>query len=180
MCKKIVKGGDIVNKITPIGYSRSRIGVFLAIAIIIGTLFLMSEFVMSGASLADIKFFGIVAVVLSLLCIFSDVTSNMKNKKKIMHMEYMLSCPSVKGEVVEIKRIPFYCGKEFPDNPHVYHTGKHVVYRIVVSFKNPITDMEEKVISEKYSRNVNSYIKEKCVDVHYSPNGEYWIELVND
>lgn len=172
-----------MNKITPIGYSRVRIGVFLAIAIIIGALFLMSEFVANGASLSDIKYFGVVAVVMSLLCIFSDVTSNMKNKKRIMHMEYMLSCPSIKGEVIEIKRIPFYFGKEFSnqfsDNPHVYHTDKHVVYRVVVSFVNPTTGMEEKVISEKYSRNVESYIKEKCVNVHYSPSGEYWIELEN-
>ncbi|MBP3421836.1 MAG: hypothetical protein J6K37_06175 [Lachnospiraceae bacterium] len=166
-----------MSKITPIGYSRKRIGVFLAIAIVIGAVFLMNMFVMSGASFADIKYFGIVAVVLSVLCIFSDVTSNMKNRKKILHMEYMLSCPVVKGEVIEIRRIPFYFGKEFPKHPHIYPMGKNVVYRIVVSFENPVTGMEEKVVSEKYGENVDLYIKEKCVKVHYSPNGEYWIEI---
>lgn len=166
-----------MSKITPIGYSRKRIGVFQAIAIVMAAVFLMSMFVMSGASFADIKYFGIVAVVLSLLCIFSDVTSNMKNRKKILHMEYMLSCPVVKGAVIEVRRIPFYFGKEFPNHPHIYPMGKNVVYRIVVSFENPVTGMEEKVVSEKYGRNVDLYIKEKCVKVHYSPNGEYWIEI---
>nr|MBQ8253659.1 hypothetical protein [Lachnospiraceae bacterium] len=166
-----------MNKITPIGYSRTRIGVFLAIAIAIWTVFLMSMFVMNGASLADIKYFGIAAAVLSLLCIFSDVTSNVKNKKKILHMEYMLSCPAVKGEVVEIRRIPYYFGKEFPNNPNFYYREKNVVYRVVVSFENPATGRKEIAVSEKYSRNVDSYIKEKCVKVHYSPNGEYWIEF---
>lgn len=166
-----------MKKITPIGYSRNRIGVFLAVAIVIGTVFLMTMFVMNGISIADIKYFGIVAAILSLLCIFSDITSNMKNKKRIMQMEYMLSCPAVKGEVIEIRRIPFYFGREFPNNPHVYHKEKHAVYRIVVSFENPATGMEEIIVSEKYSRNVESYIKEKCVNVHYSPSGEYWIEI---
>lgn len=136
---------------------------------------------MNGASLAELKYFGIVAVVLALLCILSDVTTNRKNKKRIMHREYMLSCPCAKGEVIEIKRIPFYFGKEFsaqsfPKIP-VYHTGKHAVYRIVVLFESPITGREEKIVSEKYSWSVESYIKEKRVNVHYSSNGEYWIEF---
>lgn len=97
--------------------------------------------------------------------------------KNILHMEYMLECSAVKGEVVEIRRIPFYFGKEPPNHPHIYLMGKNVVYRIVVSFENPATGMEEKVVSEKYGRNVDLYIKEKCVKVQYSPNREYWIEI---
>ncbi|MBQ8198965.1 MAG: hypothetical protein IJZ76_06030 [Lachnospiraceae bacterium] len=166
-----------MSKITPIGYSRKRIGVFLAVAIVIGTVLLMSMFVMSGASLADIKYFGIAAVILALMFMFSDITSNMKNRKKMMHMEYMLSCPAVKGEVIEIRRIPFFFGKEFPNNPHFYYQNKNVVWRIVASFEDPVTGTEEIVVSEKYSKNVDSYIKEKCVNVHYSPNREYWIEI---
>lgn len=94
--------------------------------------------------------------------------------KNILHMEYMLECPAVKGE---IRRIPFYFGKEPPNHPHIYPMGKNVVYRIVVSFENPATGMEEKVVSEKYGSNVDLYIKEKFVKIQYSPNGEYWIEI---
>ena len=68
---------------TPIGYSRKSIGIFFAIAICVGAGALMAIFVSSGATFSDIKYFGIVAGVLALLCIISDITSNIKNKKKV-------------------------------------------------------------------------------------------------
>lgn len=49
--------------------------------------------------------------------------------------------------------------------------------RIVISFENPATGMEEIIVSEKYGRNVDSYIKEKCVNVPYFPGREYRIEI---
>ncbi len=42
------------------------------------------------------------------------------SKTQIAHMQYMLSCPSVTGKVSEIKRIPYYFGKEFKENPFIF------------------------------------------------------------
>ncbi len=60
----------------PIGYSRKSIGIFFAVAICIGAGALMAIFLSSGATFSDVKYFGIVAGVLALLCILSDITSN--------------------------------------------------------------------------------------------------------
>lgn len=162
---------------TPIGYSRKNIGIFLAVAICIGTGALMFIFVSSGATFSDIKYFGIVAGVFAILCIISDITSNIKNKKKIAHRKIMLSCPKTRGKVVEVKLNPYFFGREFKESPHINPRGKNVVHRIVASVCNPSTGEEILVMSEPYGRNVNLFIKNGYVDVHYTPNGEYWIEL---
>lgn len=162
---------------TTIGYSRKNIGIFLAVAICIGTGALMFIFVSSDATFSNIKYFGIVAGVLAILCNISDIISNIKNKKKIAHRKTMLSCPKTCGKVVEVKRNPYFFGKEFKENPHINPMGKNVVHRIVASVCNPSTGEEILVTSEPYGRNINPFIKDGYVDVHYSSNGEYWIEL---
>lgn len=166
-----------MKKIKPMGYERTSMGVFLAIAIVIGAVFIMTMLVGNGASLADMKIFGFAAAILAILCILSDVTTNRKRKQNIMHMEYMLFCPAVKGEVQEIRRIPYYIGKEYPNDPLYQYEEMHVIYRIVVSFQDPATGTEKTIVSEKYRRNVEPYIKDRSVKVHYSPNQEYWIEI---
>lgn len=162
---------------TPIGYSRKSIGIFLAVAICIGAGALMAIFVSSGAKFSDIKYFGIVACVLAILCIISDITTNIKNKKKITHRKIMLSCPKTRGKVVEVKRNPYFFGKELKESPHINPMGQNVVYRIVASVCNPSTGEEILVTSEPYGRNISHFIQDGYVDVHYAQNGEYWIEL---
>lgn len=161
----------------PINYSKKTIGLSLAVAICIGAGVLMAIFLSSGATFSDIKFFGIAALILALLCIVSDITSNTKNKKKIAHRKAMLSCPKVRGKVVEVKRNPYFFGREFKETPNVYTKGKNTVYRIVAAVCNPVSGEETLVTSEAYGSNVDSFIIDGFVDVHYSTNGEYWIEL---
>ena len=119
-----------MKKIIPMGYSKKSMGIFLAVAIAVGTLLLTFLFVKGGADFSDMKYFCMIAGVLALLCVVSDVTTNRKNKTKIAHMQYMLSCPSVAGEV-----------------------------------------------SEPYGTNVASYVSDNKVVVHYSKDGEYWVEI---
>lgn len=166
-----------MNKIIPMGYSKKSMRIFLAVAIAVGTLLLTFLFVKGGADFSDMKYFCMIAGVLALLCVVSDVTTNRKNKTKIIHMQYMLSCPSVTGEVSEIKRIPYYFGREFKENRVFHAMGHNVVYRLVVSFHSPVTDKEEMVVSEPYGTNVASYVKDNKVAVHYSKDGEYWVEI---
>ena len=116
-------------------------------------------------------------IVLALLCIVSDVTSNAKNKKKIAHRKAMLSCPKVRGKVVQVKRNPYFFGREFKETPNVYTKGNNTVYRIVASVCIPTTGEETLVTSEAYSRTVDSFVSDGFVDVYYSSRGEYWIEL---
>lgn len=162
---------------TPIGYTRKNTGTFLAIAICVGASVLISMFVSNGAKFSDVKYLGIMAAILALFCILSDITSNFKNKKKIAYMKQMLSCPKTQGQVIDVKRIPYFFGREMKENPHIYPMGKNVVFRIVASVYNASTGEEVMVTSEPYSQNVDSYIKDGYVNVHYSPNGEYWIDI---
>ena len=74
-------------------------------------------------------------------------------------------------------RIPYYFGREFKDNRIFHAMGHNVVYRLVVSFHSPVTDKEEMVVSEPYGTNVASYVSDSKVAVHYSKDGEYWIEI---
>lgn len=92
-------------------------------------------------------------------------------------MQFMLSCPSVEGTVREIKRIPYYFGREFKGNQKFYTRERNLVYRIVAAVQSPVTGSEEIVVSEPYASNVAEYIGNNSVTVHYSENGEYWIQL---
>ena len=51
------------------------------------------------------------------------------------------------------------------------------MYRIVAAVQSPVTGNEEIVVSEPYASNVAEYIGNNSVTVHYSKNGEYWIQL---
>lgn len=166
-----------MDKIYPIGYEKKYVGLFLAIFIAVGTALLSLMFVSNGASFSDIKYLCIGAAILALLCVVSDFTMNRRNKTKISHMKYMLSCPYVTGKVCEIKRIPYFFGKEFKESSVFCAMGRNVVYRVVVSFHSPVTDREETVVSEPYGRNIASYVNDGSVKVHYSQDGEYWIEI---
>lgn len=166
-----------MDQVVPIGYATTRMGTFLAGAVAGGTGLLTWLFVRSGADIADLKYFCMGAAVLMLLCVLSDVTKNRKNRRNIAHMESMLSCPSVAGEVREIKRIPYYFGREFREDPKVYAKESNVVYRVVAAIQSPVTGKEEIVISQPYSRKIDKYIRSNTVTVHYAQDGQYWIEL---
>lgn len=152
-------------------------GTSLAVAVAVGTALLALLFVKNGAAFSDMKYFCIVAAVLILLFILCDITKNRKGRAKIAHMQFMLSCPSVEGTVREIKRIPYYFGREFKGNQKFYTRERNSVYRIVAAVQSPVTGSEEIVVSEPYASNVAEYISNNSVTVHYSENGEYWIQL---
>ncbi len=67
----------------PMEYSRKSIGMFLVVAICIGAGVLLVLFINSGATLSDMKYFGIVALILAFLCVTSDITSNIIKRKRL-------------------------------------------------------------------------------------------------
>lgn len=166
-----------MNQVVPMGYAKTRMGTSLAVVIATGTGLLTWLFVKNGAAFSDVKYFCMVAAALILVCVFSDVTKNRKCRTRISHMQFMLSCPSVVGEVREIKRISYFFGRELRENPKVYAKGRNVVYRIVAVFHSPVTGQEEVVVSEPYSCNIAAAVQNHTVAVHYSKDGQYWIEL---
>ena len=70
-----------------------------------------------------------------------------------------------------------YFGREFKGNQKFYTRERNSVYRIVAAVQSPVTGSEEIVVSEPYASNVAEYIGNNSVTVHYSKNGEYWIQL---
>lgn len=170
-----------MKKIKPIGYSKSSLGISVSVIIAAGSALLIFVMFKSGASFSDMKYFAVISAILAVLFFVGDVIINRKNAEKIKRMEYLLSCPCVKGEVIELKRIPYFFGKEITDlsktNAKVYINGKHTVYRICAKFHDPLTDTDEIAVSEAYNTRVKNEIKNNCVDVHYSPDGDTWVEV---
>lgn len=168
-------------KNAPIGYFKSNMGKTVSIIIIIFSLMLILPMAINGATFVNLEYYVIFAAAAAILFFMGDVITNRKNAKKIQRMEYLLTCPSVKGEVIEIKRIPYYFGKEItntsPNNLKVYIPAKHAVYRICARFYNPMTNKDEIAVSEIYKMPVINRIKNNTVDVHYSPEGDIWIEV---
>lgn len=170
-----------MKKIIPIGYFKSSIGKLVSVFVILFSVLLILPMIQSCDTVVNLKYFVIFAAVLAILLFMSDVIRNRKNAEKIKRMEYLLTCPSVKGEVIELKRIPYFFGKEITNMPKtnvkVYIPAKHAVYRICARFHNPLTDADEIAVSEIYTVCVKDEIKDNSVDVHYSPDGDIWVEV---
>lgn len=166
-----------MSKIKPIGYSETKMGKGMAIFLVIFVTILSIVLVSSGMDIKYTIYLFAVAGGLSILFILSDLSSNKKNKAKIMHMEKMLKCPSLVGSVVEVKK--YYHGlngklKEI--KPGIYVKSKHCVYTIIASF---INDENNEVIveSKPYATSPKEYLKDNRVIIHYSTDNEYWIDV---
>lgn len=174
MCGIADKTGVIMKKVAPIGYSKTSVGTGFSIFIIIIAIVIMTLLVKGGASASDAKYLVIGGVVLAAFFGLSDLTTNLKNQKKISHMNDMLECPAVKGEIKEIKRFGHVLGKEIEVQDNKRYN--HYVYRIIAAFHDTESDSEKMVTSEPYARDPRAFISGNSVSVHYSPDGEYWIE----
>lgn len=109
--------GRHYEKIGPIGYSKSSLGTSVAIIIAVGSAFIIFAMVKSGASFSDVKYIAIVAAILAVLFFIGDIIINRKNAEKIKRMEYLLSCPSAKGEVIELKKYLIFLEKKLQRCP---------------------------------------------------------------
>lgn len=170
-----------MRKINPTGYTETFSGRGAAIVTVFVTLLFTFLFFATGAPLSAIhavKYVYILPAVLICLFIFTDFSTNKKNKSKIEHSKYMLSCPFVVGDVTEIKRTPYFFGREFKERKGIRVKAEDCVFRVVASFYSPVTNKREVVTSERYFSNVTRYITDNKVNVHYSPDGEYWIDIV--
>ena len=168
-----------MKKLDPIGYSKSSVGTGFGILIIIFGIVIMTILVKSGASATDAKYLVIGAAVLAVLFRLIDFTSNLKNSKKIAHMNDMLECPYVRGEIKEIKRSPFYLGKIHEDLNDENKRYDHYAYQIVAAFYDNESQTEKTVKSEPYARDPRVFINGDSVRIHCSSDGSYWIDPVN-
>ena len=158
------------------GYGKSSLGTCFGVFIILGGVWLTTTLVKSGADMADAKYILIVAAVLAFLFILMDLTNNVKNRKNIEHMHRMLEYPTVKGKITEVKKYRYNLGvrEEIAPDNYRYHS---CVYRIIASFYDEKNGCEKRITSELYARDPRRWTLSDRVDIHYSPNGEYWIEL---
>jgi len=166
-----------MKKVTPIGYGKSSIGVCFGIFFVIGAIFLSKVLINSGASPSDTKYLIIGAGILAVLMGLSDFTSNLRNAPKIKHMNEMLECPAVKGEIKEIKKVPFVMGKLHEDKDPDKYSAKNIAYKLLVEFDD-VSGSRKTIVSEAYVTDPKVFVNGNNVYVHYSPEGEYWIDPV--
>ena len=165
-----------MTQMTPIGYEKNSLGTCFGVFIILGGVWLTTTLVKSGADLSDIKHIMIGVAILAFLFILMDLTNNVKNRRNIEHMHRMLEYPTVKGKIAEVKRYRRNfgtCEEITPDN----HRYRKLVYSVVASFYDEKNGCEKKIVSELYARDPRRWTLSDRVDIHYSPDGEYWIEL---
>ena len=92
-------------------------------------------------------------------------------------MNDMLECPAVKGEIKEIKKLPYILGKAREDLADKEHTRyKQYVYQIIAAFYDNESQSEKIIKSEPYARDPRIFISGNSVSVHYSSDGNYWID----
>jgi hypothetical protein len=161
----------------PIGYGKSTLGISFGIFILLGGAGLTTMFLKSGAEFSDVKYFVIGAGVLAFLFIMTDITKNLKNAQNIEHMQKMLKYPAVMGKITEIKkyRDKLSGREEIPVGD--YNRYRHLVFRAVITFYDEKSGCEKQILSHFYARDPRRWTKSDQAAVHYSPNGEYWIEL---
>lgn len=166
-----------MSKILPIGYSETKMGRGIAIFFLIFATILSIILVSSGMEIKyTIYLFG-VAAGLSILFVLTDLSSNKNNKTRICHMEKMLKCPYVEGTVVEVKRYYYGLnGKLKEIKPGIYVKSKDCAYTIIASFFDDENN-EVLVESEPYATSPKEYLESNRVNIHYSTDNEYWIDV---
>lgn len=162
--------------IRPIGYSKSKVGTCFSIFFMTVAAVIAALLVKGGADWSDAKYIIIGGAVLAVFFILSDVTTNLKNRKNILHMNEMLQAPYVKGEIKEIRKSAYVMGKLRTYNENVRY--KHYVYQIVVIFSDEEGN-EKTVISEPYSRDPQIFLNGNSVNIHCSSDGVHWIEPID-
>lgn len=164
-----------MSSIQPIKYKRTSMGRAVGIFVLIWAAFITTMLAKAGMQVSDAKLFLFGALVISILFMFSDLIYNLRHKKDFDYLERMLNCPSVVGNVVEVKKLAEFCGKIIEPKPNVSY--KHHVYKIIASFTDPVSGQEKTTVSEAYATDVSHSIKGGKVNVHYSGEGEYWIDI---
>ena len=163
-------------QMTPMGYGKSSLGTCFGVFIILGGVWLKTTLMKSGVDETGVRYILIVVAVSAFLFFMMDLTNNVKNRKNIEHMHRMLEYPTVKGKIAEVKkyRYNYGIGEEITSDEYRYHS---YVYRVVASFYDEKNGCEKKIVSELYARDPRRWTLSDRVDIHYSPDGEYWIEL---
>lgn len=171
------QGENGLKKMLPIGYNETKMGRGIAIFFMIIATILSIILVNSGMKIKyTIYLFG-VAVGLGFLFVLTDLYSNKNNKTKIIHMEKMLKCPYAVGTVVEVKKYYYGLkGKLKEIKPGHYIKSKYCAYTIIASF---IDDDNNEVLveSEPYATSPEGYLKNNRVNIHYSTDNEFWIDI---
>ena len=91
----------------------------------------------------------------------------------------MLECPSVKGEIREIKKSPYFLGKVHEELNDKNKRYNHYAYQIVAAFYDNENKIEKLISSEPYARDPRVFISGNTVRIHYSSDGNYWIDPDN-
>lgn len=166
-----------MSKITPIGYSKRKMGRDIAIFFLVLAAILSVILVNNGMDIIYIAYLFAGTVALGIAFILTDVFFNKNNNAKVEHMEKMLKCPYVVGSIVEVKKYYRRLDGNIVDiKPGVYVKSKDSVYKIFATFIN--TDNDEILVeSEPYVSIPQKVLKSKRVKIYYSLDNEYWIDI---
>lgn len=164
-----------MSKLVPIGYEKSS-GTGFAVFFIAVAAGITALLIRGGVPVMDIIAIPVGGAVMGGLMIVSSITTNRKNRGKIEHKEYMLSCPYAWGQYIET-RVYRKGIEDYVDITDQNTRASRYYYRVRARFVHPETLEEITVASELYARRPEWEMKLDRVKVHYSPEGKYWIDL---
>lgn len=166
-----------MNEILPIGYSETKMGRGITIFFLTFAAILSVILVCSGMEIKYAIYLLGVAAGLGILFVLTDLFTNKNNKTRILHMEKMLKCPYVVGTVVEVKKYYYGLnGKLKEIKPGYYIKSKDCAYTIIASFIDHENN-EVLVESKPYATSPKEYLENNRVNIHYSTDNEFWIDV---
>ena len=189
--------------LTPHGYSCGNMLIILAFIFGIWCTFIIASSVISGADIAEIAPFAVVAVIFVVGLVLSHIMSKHEAKVKNEYRNNMLNCERVQGEIVKFEQRPFLMSRELApeklkisEDGNIYnYKAKDRAYRVYVKYTDPFDNLEKEVVSELYTWfQMNEFDKEAfkskkndwnrlvvrddVADVFIKSDGKAWTELI--
>lgn len=162
----------------PHGYGSVRGGTICATFLSLWSAFLISRFIGYPGGREACTYFGISACALAFLFVLSDVTTNLKRRRRNKHMHEMLQQPYVYGRIVAITPVHKRTHREIKEEELRTVRGRDTLYTMTVEYDDPVSGEPRTVTSEPYFYNLNVCLKGKRVEVHYNSAGDAWPQPV--
>lgn len=160
----------------PVGYGSASGGRGLAVFFLLWAGFLISRFYRFEGGREACKYIAAVAGILALLCILSDVTTNLKNRRKNRYMHDMLHAPYVVGEVTAVLPVHYRTHKVLSEEERRVTRAKYIRYVMQVTYQDPISGEPCTLTTEPYTDNPDAFLSGRRTEVHYNLDGHRWAE----
>ena len=169
------------KELIPCGYARSGFLRIAAVCLLLLTGFLVwKSHQYAPDNKTEMYLIGGIGAFAALLAFAGDLSKNREINRRIRLRKRMLSMPSTQGCIESVSKRYFLNGEEIDRRAAelTQMNKKHLKVRsaLNVAFYDPVNNMDRHIRSEEYAGDLEALRSDDLVDVHYSPDGQYWVE----